>query len=157
MRVSRPEGLLAVLGGAVALAFVACDTDNAPQLRILNPTAGAAVTMSSDLTVPFVISANDFSIKAPTECGSEPRCGVVYLNIDGDACNQPGKPYNNVLSEGKLGQDFVVGALFQYCPPTQRYGTHNVTVSLRTPDGKSVTGEGGQPAAATISLVTQMP
>jgi len=157
MRVSRPEGLLMVLGGAVALAFVACDTDNTPQVRILSPTAGAAVTMTSDLTVPFVISANDFSLKAPSDCGTETRCGMAYLNIDGDACNQPGKPYNNVLAEGKLGQDFVVGALFQYCPPSQRYGTHNVTVSLRTPDGKSVAGAGGAPATATISLVTQMP
>jgi hypothetical protein len=156
MRVSRPEGLFVVLGGAVALAFMACDTDNSPQLRILSPTAGAAVTMADDMKVPFVISANDFSIKAPNEClANEARCGVAWLNIDGDACNQAGKPYNNVLSQGRLGQDFVVEALFQFCPPNQRYGTHNVTISLRTPDGKAVVGEGGQPAAATISLVTQ--
>ena len=67
---------------------------------------------------------------------------MAYLNIDGDACNQPGKPYNNVLAEGRLGQDFVVEALFQYCPPNQRYGTHNVTISLRKPDGKHGGGRG---------------
>lgn len=157
MRVSRPEGLFMVLGGAVALAFMACDTDNTPQLRILSPTAGAAVTMADDMKVPFVISANDFAIKSPSDCGTDARCGVAYLNIDGDACNQSGKPYNNVLAEGKLGQDFVVDGLFQYCSPTQRFGTHNVTISLRTPDGRPVIGEGGQPASATISLITQMP
>ena len=156
MRVSRPEGLFMVLGGAVALAFMACDTDNTPQLRIVSPAPGAVVSMADDMKVPFVISANDFSLKAPQDCGSEARCGVAYLNIDGEACNQPGKPYNNVLADGKLGQDFVVDALFQYCAPTQRYGTHNVTISLRTPDGKPVIGEGAQPAAATISFVTQM-
>ena len=41
MRVSRPEGLFMVLGGAVALAFMACDTDNTPQLRIVSPTRRA--------------------------------------------------------------------------------------------------------------------
>jgi len=153
----RPEGLLVVLGGAAALAFLACDTDNTPQLRIVAPAAGESVTMADDLKVPIVISANDFAIKAPTECGSDTRCGVVYLNIDGDACNMPGKPYNNVLSDGgTLGQDFVVQALFQYCSPTQRYGTHNVTVSLRKVDGTAVIGEANQPAAATISLITKM-
>jgi len=158
MRVSRPEGLLMVLGGAAAFAFMACDTDNTPQLRIVSPTPGAAVTMTADeLKVPFVISANDFSLKAPSDCGSDTRCGVAYLNIDGDACNQSGKPYNNILGEGKLGQDFVVDALFQYCSPSQRYGSHNVTISLRTPDGRAVSGPGGAPASATISLTTQMP
>jgi hypothetical protein len=153
----RPEGLFVVLGGAVALAFLACDSDNQPQLRIVSPTAGANVTMSADMKVPVVISANDFSIKQPTECAStDVRCGVAYLNIDGDACNQPGKPYNNVLAEGRLGQDFVVEALFQYCSPAQRYGTHNLTVSLRKPDGTQVLGEGNQPAAATLSIVTTM-
>jgi hypothetical protein len=155
MRISRPEGLFVVLGGAAAFALLACDTDTQPQLRIVSPTAGETITMSDDMKVPVVISANDFSIKAPTECGTEPRCGVAYLNIDGDACNQPGKPYNNVLADGRLGQDFVVEALFQYCAPTQRYGTHNVTVSLRKPDGTTVRGEGGEPASATISLVTK--
>src|SRR5687768_6123123 len=104
----RPEGLLVVLGGAVALAFLACDTDNTPQLRIVSPAAGESVTMADDMRVPIVISANDFSIKAPNECAGDARCGVAYLNIDGDACNQAGKPYNNILSEGSLGQDFVV-------------------------------------------------
>ena len=40
MRMSRPEGLLVVLGGAAALAFLACDADKDPQLRIVSPTAG---------------------------------------------------------------------------------------------------------------------
>jgi hypothetical protein len=154
----RPEGLFVVLGGAVALAFLACDSDNQPKLTIVSPSAGDTVTMTSELKVPFVISANDFAIKTPTECASgDQRCGVAYLNIDGQACNQPGKPYNNVLADGRLGQDFVVDALFQYCSPTQVYGTHNVTVSLRKPDGSAVLGDGGQPAAATISLITKMP
>ena len=155
MRNSRPEGLLMVMAGA-ALAFMACDTDEDPQLRIVSPTAGETITMTDDMKIPIVISANDFAIKPPTECGTDQRCGVAYLNIDGDACNQPGKPYNNVLSSGTLGQDFVVEALFQYCAPNQRFGNHNVTVSLRKPDGSTVLGEGGVPAAATISLVTKM-
>jgi hypothetical protein len=156
MRNSRSGGLLVVLGGAAALAFLGCDADKDPQLRIVSPTAGETVTMTADMKISIVISANDFAIKSPTDCGTDQRCGVAYVNIDGDACNQPGKPYNNVLSDGKLGQDFVVDALFQYCSPAQRFGTHNVTVSLRKPDGSTVIGEGGVPAAATISLVTKM-
>ena len=112
--------------------------------------------MTADMKIPVVISANDFAIKVADRMRHRRRCGVAYLNIDGDACNQPGKPYNNVLADGPLGQDFVVEALFQYCSPTQRFGTHNVTVSLRKPDGSTVIGEGGEPAAATISLVTKM-
>jgi hypothetical protein len=156
MRISKSGSFMVVLGGAAALAFLGCDTDKDPQLRIISPTAGESVTMSADMKVPIVISANDFAIKTPTDCGTDTRCGVAYVNIDGDACNQPGKPYNNVLSEGRLGQDFVVEALFQYCAPTQRLGTHNLTVSLRKPDGSTVIGEGGEPAAATISLITKM-
>ncbi len=156
MRISKPEGLLVVLGGAAALALLGCDSDRDPQLRIVSPAAGETITMTDDMKITVVISANDFSIKSPTECGTDARCGVAYLNIDGDACNQPGKPYNNVLADGRFGQDFVVEGLFQYCAPTQRFGTHNVTVSLRKPDGSAVTGEGGEPAAATISLVTRM-
>lgn len=156
MRMSRPEGLLLVLGGAAALAVLGCDSDRDPQLRIVSPTAGETVTMGTDMKVAIVISANDFAIKSPTDCGTDVRCGVVHVNIDGDACNQPGKPYNNVLADGTLGQDFVTQALFEYCSPAQRYGTHNVTVSLRKPDGSTVIGEGGVPAAATISLVTKM-
>jgi hypothetical protein len=156
MRSSRPEGLFMVLGGAAALAFLGCDTDGTPQLRIINPVAGESVTMAADMKVPVVITANDFAIKQPSECGSDPNCGVAYLNIDGDACNQPGKPFNNVLSDDKLGQDFVVQALFEFCPPAQRFGTHNITVSLRRPDGRPVIGEGGVPAAATLSIVTKM-
>jgi hypothetical protein len=156
MRNSRPEGLLVVLGGVAALAFLGCDSDDDAQLRIVSPTAGETITMGDDMKVPIVISANDFALKPPTECGTDPQCGVAYLNIDGDACNQPGRPYNNVLSSGSLGQDFVVEALFQYCPPATRFGSHNVTVSLRKPDGSTVIGEGGAPASATISLVTKM-
>jgi hypothetical protein len=157
MRMSRPEGLLVVLGGAAALAFLACDADKEPQLRIVSPAPGATITMTDDMKVPLIISANDFAIKNPTECGSDQKCGVAHVNIDGDACNQPGKPYNNVLAEGRLGQDFVVEALFAYCSPTARFGSHNVTVSLRKPDGSPVLGEGGVAASATLSLVTRMP
>ena len=156
MRISRPEGLLVVLGGAAALAFLGCDADKDPQLRVVSPSPGETITMSDDMKVPIVISANDFAIKQPSECGSDARCGVAYVNIDGDACNQPGKPYNNVLADGRLGQDFLVDALFLYCPPSQRFGSHEITVSLRKPDGTKVIGEGGVPASATFSIVTKM-
>ena len=156
MRISRPEGLLVVLGGAVALAFLGCDADKEPQLRVVSPSPGATITMSDDMKVPIVISANDFAIKQPSECGSDARCGVAYVNIDGDACNQPGKAYNNVLAEGRLGQDFLVDALFLYCQTSQRFGSHEITVSLRKPDGTKVIGEGGVPASATLSIVTRM-
>lgn len=156
MRNSRP-GLLVVLGGVAALAFLGCgDTDEDPQVKIVSPTPGDTITMGDDMKVPIVITANDFSLKSPTECGTDPRCGMAYLNIDGDACNQPGKPYNNLLADSDFGQDFVIDALFQYCQASTRFGAHNVTVSLRKPDGSTVIGEAGAAASATVSLVTKM-
>jgi hypothetical protein len=148
----RATALGACLVTIMWLGPAACDSDEDPQLLIVSPAAGSSHALGENMKVQFTISANDFEFKQ--SCSGEEDCGVAYLNIDGTACNAPGRQYNNILADGDFGQDFFVDALFEYCPAGQRTGTHNVTVSLRRPDGSMVIGEGGQPAAASISIVT---
>jgi hypothetical protein len=145
------------MAGLLAVgAFSACDTDESPQVRIVTPSAGSTVSLGSDMKVNVTISANDFALKPQGQCKGEARCGMAFLQIDGDACNQPGKPYNNVLAGGTLGQDFLVEALFEHCPAAQRAGAHLLTVSLRDDDGRVVIGEGAVPARASVSIVTTL-
>jgi hypothetical protein len=131
------------------------DSNDDPGVKIVNPEAGTTTQLGSDMKVRLTISANDFSIQAQGSCGGDSACGQAYVNIDGNACNQPGRPFNNMLGGGgDLGQDFFVEADFSLCPAARQAGTHTVTVSLHRDDGTAVIGSGGQPAAATISLVT---
>ena len=79
---------------------------------------------------------------------------MAYLNIDGGACNRPGQQYNNLLVDDDLGEERSMDALFDLCPVATRTGTHNITISLRYPDGTTVIGEAGAAVSATISLNT---
>jgi hypothetical protein len=144
----------ALLLATILVAGTACDTDDQPGLVVLTPSPGSTVSLGPDMKQRFTISANDFSLKRPEECGGSAACGPAYLNIDGDACNQPGKPYNAILADGRLGQDFFIEADFSLCPPASQLGSHNVTISLRDPMGRVVTGDGGQPVQATLSVTT---
>jgi hypothetical protein len=154
-RTTKRGWALGVMVVAFAASPLGCgDSDDQPQVRIISPNPGATIQLGSDMKARFTISANDFELKTPTQCTDQTHCGVAYLNIDGDACNQPGKPYNNVLGDGTLGQDFFVDADFSFCPPASRLGQHNVTVSLRNPAGQPVKGEGGSNAQASLSVVT---
>jgi hypothetical protein len=149
-RTPRIAALLLTLVGAAGLGCG--DSDDEPRVQILNPTAGSALSLGTTMKVNVTISANDFELKS--QCGTDMKCGSAYLNIDGDACNQPGKPYNAILGDGRLGQDFFIEADFSLCPPASRIGAHNLSVSLRDPAGMTVPGTAGAPAQATISIVT---
>jgi hypothetical protein len=140
---------------AAILAGGGCDSDDTPKVVILTPSAGSTLNLGPDMKETFTISANDFSIQPPEQCTGRNDCGPAYLNIDGNACNQPGKPYNAILADGRLGQDFFIEADFSLCPPASQLGSHNVTVSLRDSMGQPVMGDGGQPAQATLSVVTK--
>jgi hypothetical protein len=146
---------LALLASVAAIQL-ACDTDDKPQVNIVTPSAGSTVALGQDMKIRVTITANDFELKRPGDCKGEDNCGVAYLNIDGDGCNQPGQAYNNVLGDGTLGQDFFIEALFLHCPVERRTGSHNITVSLRDQNGQPIIGAGDVPAQATISIVTTM-
>jgi hypothetical protein len=154
IRVNKGTLLAGVTALACAGLTAACDGNDDPQVRIVTPTAGSTVSLGSDMKVTVAITANDFALKGMGECKGEERCGAAHLQIDGDTCNQPGKPYNNVLGDGDLGQDFVMEALFAHCPANLRAGSHLLTVSLHDDSGRLVIGEGAEPARATISIVT---
>jgi hypothetical protein len=156
MNRAKNRTLLAVVTvmGLSAGLLAACDSDDNPQVRIVTPQAGSTVSLGSDMKVKVAITANDFVLKAMGECKGDDRCGAAYLQIDGDSCNQPGKPYNNVLGDGDLGQDFLMEALFEHCPANARAGAHLLTVSLHDDAGRIVFGEGAVPARATVSIVT---
>jgi hypothetical protein len=121
----------------------------------VNPEAGSTKELGSDMKVRLTISANDFESQVTGDCGNDSGCGQAYVNIDGNTCNRPGQAFNNMLGGGgSLGQDFFVEADFSLCPAAQQAGTHIVTVSLHRDDGTAVIGTGGQPASATISIIT---
>jgi hypothetical protein len=149
----RPALILAMLSATTVLA-AACDTDDDPQVLIVSPSAGSTLTLDQGMKARFTISANDFEIKPGTQCNGNTKCGPAYLNIDGDACNQPGQPYNAILGDSTLGQDFFIQADFSLCPAGTQIGSHTVTVSLHDPSGNLVNGEGGGPARATVSVTT---
>src|SRR5215204_4529146 len=93
---SRHVALGMGLGLLVAWSAAGCeDEDDLPELSILSPNAGTTHNLGESMRVRFSFKTDDFEIEQ--DCGAEVQCGMAYLNIDGGACNQPGRDYNNVL------------------------------------------------------------
>jgi hypothetical protein len=149
---SRLVALGMGLGLLVAWAGGCEDEDDLPELNILSPNAGTTHDLGESMRVRFSFETDDFEIEQ--DCGAEVQCGMAFLNIDGGACNQPGRDYNNVLLDADVGENRSMEALFDQCPVESRVGSHSVTISLRYQDGSQVIGEGGQPVAATITINT---
>jgi hypothetical protein len=135
---------------AVAGGFGCEDEDDLPQVSITSPNAGSTHTLGESMRLQVSFRTDDFEIEQ--DCGEERYCGRAYLNIDGDACNQPGQDYNSVLLDADINETRFMDAQFDLCPAASRTGSHTITVSLHYNDGTAVVGEAGVPVSATITL-----
>jgi hypothetical protein len=144
------KGCLAFLLTTSSASFLACDDDQGPRLEIINPSAGERVELGSDMRVDVDIFVRDFDIDTVGKCaGESDPCGQVVLNIDGDACNAPGSPYNSILDHDRT----EIEADFALCPAETRLGNHTITVSLLQQGQPATKGSGT--VAASITVTTE--
>lgn len=148
----RMKRLLSTSFFVLFTCFVAagCHHDG-PSVSVVRPDDGSQIRLSSDLRLTLVISAEGVTLEPLGACGGAAGCAVAALNIDGDACNEPGKPYNSVLDAGSLGHDFYIDAHFDRCPAARRAGRHEITISLRRDGHELRAGE-----RTRLSVVTSI-
>jgi len=100
-----------------------------------NPTTSTFILPDNEL-VPLTFTAGNVELREPGQCGTTPNCGHLYVNIDGNAGNEPGKSYNNIY----FGTGTTVDAKLDYLDtPT---GTHVITLGLRNDDGSAYLVQG---------------
>lgn len=132
---------------ALGFAVAGCGTTPPPTLSIDNPTAGATVTLGTDMnkSVSVSFTATHFTVKAA--CNGQSACGQVWLLIDGATCDPVGQTYD------ALAVASPATAIFATCPmPT---GAHNLSLELHQDDGSPVKDATGQTISATVTFTTQ--
>jgi hypothetical protein len=133
------------------------DDDDNPDIEIVAPDPGDRLELEpDDMIATFTIDADDFDLDELGDCIGDPKCGQAVLKIDGDACNAPGYPYNNITTDEAVFGEATMRANFSFCPPERRLGSHQVTISLRREDGSAVMRADGTPAEATIQVTTEL-
>lgn len=128
---------------------VITEMNDEPFIRIVAPAEGAEVTLDpNDLTANVVFTTANFVLKAPGECvaADGENCGHVHLNLDGNAGNVGGAPYNNAGATSPITADF--GAL------DSAEGEHTITLSLRYDDHSPVILASGEPAEWHVHVST---
>jgi hypothetical protein len=144
------------IGAVLLVASAGCGGSSAsgpPQITLNDPNAGANVMLATDNTAPVKFSALNFALERQGNCGAG-ECGQVYGNIDGNACNQLGKPYNAISPNAFSASTDTVILDFSLCPVTGAAGNHSIAISLHRDDGATVIGIGNAPARAEISITT---
>jgi hypothetical protein len=138
------------------LVAVGCNDENGPPAIVIqSPLPGTIVNVQADNQVPITVRVRNFNLKSPGGCGNDVNCGQIYLNVDGDACNIPGKAYNAIApTNGSGNSTTVVNADLSFCPPTSIAGNHRISASLHRTDGGTVIGAENAPALAEITITT---
>jgi len=118
-----------------------------PGIVLAYPFDGGTVALGTDSnqSVPVAFTVSNFTLKAPGTCSGASGCGHVHVQVDGNACNAPGQPYNNA------GAASPINALMALCStPT---GVHTLQASLHNDDHSPVLDSAGHPVASGISFV----
>lgn len=139
----------------VCLALTACGSSSGgpAQVQITGVQPGSTIMLMSDDTFALNFSVSNFSLQQPGHCGTSNACGQAYLNVDGNACNQPGQTYNAIAPTAANTSTSTLFANFALCPAANLGGNHQLTVSLHLDSGDQVVGTGNAPAQATVSVV----
>lgn len=127
---------------------------NAPTvLTILSPPDGGTVTLGTDAdkSVPIAFTLPNIVLKSgPGQCAGAPACGFLNVNIDGNACNDPG--FGGPVNNGGATTS-PINARFNFCAsPT---GSHSVRLSVLGDNFAPLIGSDSQPLAAQVTFTTQ--
>lgn len=94
--------------------------ESSPQIRVDSPSPGGAASAAgprgSTVTISFRVDG--FTLAKPGACGGKPRCGQVYLFVDGKACGNPAM----VVWKSPVEVDLAS------CGRVE--GTHSITLAL---------------------------
>lgn len=140
--------------GAPLTAEVTFTALIAPTLTINSPAEGATVAMGGDgeLEVPIDFTLTDLTLQpTPGNCGGDPACGEIAVNIDGNDCDNPnfgGAPFNNAGATSS-----PINALFAYCGVPA--GNHTVTLTVLDDTGMAPYFVDGVPLTAEINITTE--
>ncbi len=117
------------------------------RISITSPANGANVTLASDgsLAVQFFTNITQ---APPGACGGVPNCGQIWVNLDGDQCNESVHPYNNTATISPAQ------ALFARC--RTRTGPHTITLSLHRDDDTPFLN-GATPVTASVMVNVATP
>jgi hypothetical protein len=142
------DRLAVALVVALAAACGGTSTNTTPTATITSPTANTDVAMGTDAnkSVPLVYAVTNFTLAQPGKgaCGTDTAtCGHLHLNIDGDACNAAGSPYNAASFSSPATLKFAL------CPSAAQAGPHTVTVTMHTDSHAPVNG--GNNASLTFT------
>lgn len=118
-------------------------TAMAPVLAITAPAGGEAVALTASDEANVAFTLTNFTLMAPGACGTMAACGHLHLNVDADACDAAGAPYNNAAVASP-----AVAKLGQCATPT---GLHRAELTLHHDDHSPVLA-GGVPVAASVAF-----
>lgn len=123
-----------------------------PTLAITSPSAGDTVFLAADAdkSVEIVFASEWLTLESgPGGCGPNANCGIMAVNIDGDACDDPDAPAP-VNNFGVLGSPIT--AKFALCANPQ--GPHTVTLTVFNDAGNAPLMVDGQPFTREIQINT---
>ena len=116
-----------------------------PTLSITSPKDNGDVTST---TVPIVMDIKNFALMPPgsgaTKCPAG-SCGHVHLNVDLNACNASGAPYN------AAGASTTIPIDLSLCPAATIPGAHIVDATLHNNDHSAVK-VGGNTVGMSITI-----
>jgi hypothetical protein len=119
-----------------------------PSLAIVAPTGGSTLYVGPDLAVDIAFDAQNVTLtSAPGECNGNPACGVLILNVDGDACNDPNIPVPVNNFGATAGS---IAAQLGYCASAP--GSHTATLMVLDEGGQNPLMVDGQPLMAQVQF-----
>jgi hypothetical protein len=90
-------------------------SDDAPSVEILTPSNGAELVLDASGLIEVAVRVRNFNVKSLGQCGVDPACGHVHLNLDsGVTCRSTGF-YNAWITS--VDADGIAEAVVdtQYC------------------------------------------
>lgn len=123
-----------------------------PSIKITDPMNGEHISKDAEYTmfpkIPIQLKISNFTVKAPNSANCPAgSCGHVHINVDGNACNASGVPYNTAVTSGTTGTIDL-----SLCPSVA--GVHTVTATLHNNDHSDVSLVDGGPVVGDEILIT---
>jgi hypothetical protein len=117
-------------------------------ITITAPGSGTEIPLPDDpmASVGVEFTLTEVRLQGPGTCAGATDCGHILVNVDGDDCDIPPDPWNNITASSPAT------AMMAHCPSP--VGQHTITLSLRNDDGTAFLDADGTEVRASIILTT---
>jgi len=104
--------------------------DGTPSIEILSPSNGAMIPVDSSGLVEVTVQVHHFTVKGVAQCGTDPNCGHIHINLDGTNCHSGNPFYNQLVIAVGADGSADTAANTAFCVNSVFDRTVNLTASL---------------------------